>query len=406
MTAFDPGLHAPSVEHRLAALRDLLRGQRPPDRRGTNLHVHCDHSFSVFRSATEAVAAAVQAGVEVFGLNDFFTTAGAAEFHQACQVAQMPGVLSLECIAMDGAAQQAGILLNDPANPGKVYLCGKGVTHPDEPEANRQLAGLRQHQETRNRALIAKTDAHFRARLGLAGPTWQDVVGQTPAGNTTERHVARAIQLRLQQLAATGRSFAADFTTVVGEAPKAVDADQQNQIRAQLLKAGKPCYAPEDPAAFPPVDTLRRLFLRLGAIPVYPILGNPITTGEQDIPALFDRIAAWGFHAVELIPARNTAERVAAVLAEAAKRHWPVTDGTEHNTPAMEPLLTTWGMDERFRPRFRESALVILGHQALMRKGAPGYVDEQGHPRPHGYETCLTEGQRAYDAIRKRTMML
>src|ERR1043165_3691696 len=97
---------------RLAALRQYLRGHRPPERHGTNLHVHSDHSFSVFASATAAVAEAVAAGVEVLGLNDFFTTAGGAEFQAACQVAQLPGVLSLECIAMDRAAQAAGTLLN------------------------------------------------------------------------------------------------------------------------------------------------------------------------------------------------------------------------------------------------------------------------------------------------------
>lgn len=396
-------LVAPTLDARLDALRQIMRHQSAIERRGTNIHVHSNHSFSVFGSATAAVAAALQAGVDIFGLNDFFTTAGAVEFRAACAIAQLPSVLSLECIAMDHAAQAAGVLLNDPANPGKVYLCGKGVTQPDEPEANRSLAALRGHQERRNRALISKADTHVRAALGVAGPTWQDVIGQTPAGNTTERHVAKAIQLSLQRL--TG-DYAVNFSAVVGETPKPSPADQQNQIRNQLLKAGKPCYVAEDPAAFPEVADLRRIFLRLGAIPVYPVLGNPITTGEQDIPALFDRIAAWGFHAIELIPARNTDTRVAAVLEEAAKRHWPVCDGTEHNTPAMEPLLTQWGLDARFAPRFREGALVLLGHQSLHHKGVPGYLDEQGHPRPHGYETCLTEGQRAYDSVRKRTTKL
>jgi len=399
-------LAAQSLDARLAALRQVLRSGRMPDRRGTNLHVHSNHSFSVFRSATEAVAHALQAGVEIFGLNDFFTTAGAAEFHAACALVQMPGIVSLECIAIDRPSQSAGTLLNDPANPGKVYLCGKAVTHPDEPIANRRLADLRAQQERRNRALTVKADAHMQRVLGLSGPTWQDVVDQTPAGNTTERHVAKAIHVSLQRHAAAGRTFAADFLAVVGVAAATADADQQNQIRSQLLKVGKTCYVDEDPAAFPDVAELRDLFLRLGAIPVYPILGNPITAGEQDIPALFDRIASWGFHAVELIPARNTDDRVAAVLAEAAKRHWPVCDGTEHNTPAMEPLLTTWGLDDRFRPRFRDGALVMLGHHSLRRKGAPGYLDDQGHPRPKAYQLCLAEGQRAYDGVRRRTVMM
>jgi len=404
--ATESDLAHPDLERRLDALRGLLRNVPQPDRRGTNCHVHTDHSFSVFRSASEAVWRAAQAGVDIYGINDFFTTAGHGEFASACAAAQLPAVFSLECIAMDRELEAKRVLLNDPANPGKIYLCGKGVTEPDEPIAARELARLRQCQEQRNRALIANAETRFRATVAAAGPTWAEVIAQTPAGNTTERHVARAIQRRLQALTGDGgRTFASLYAAVVGEAPKEHDADQQNQIRGALLKTGKPCYAPEEPTAFPAVASLRALFLRLGAIPTYPVLGDPLTDGEQDIPGLCDRVAAWGFHALELIPSRNSEARMIAVVAEAQRRGWPVFDGTEHNTPAMEPLLTTWGLDDRFRPRFREGALVLLGHQSLTRKGAPSYLDRAGQPRPGGHAACLSEGQRAYDACRKRTLV-
>jgi len=384
----------PDLHQRLRALRDLATAGPLPVRRGTNVHVHTDHSFSVFRSASEAAWHGAQAGIEVYGVNDFFTCAGHAEFGQACAVLGLPAVFSLECIAMDRAAESAGVLLNDPGNPGKVYLCGKGVTVPDGAEAG--LARIRGFQEQRNRGLIERVDAHVRAVLGVAGPAWQTVASQCPAGNTTERHVARAIVRELWAIAGSSAGeYAGLFTKLVGAAPKPTDADQQNQVRANLLKAGKPCYVPEDPAAFPDVSDLRAMFLALGAVPTYPVLGNPLTDGERDIPALFDRIAAWGFHAVELIPARNTDDRVAAVVGEAARRGWPVTDGTEHNTPAMEPLTTTWGMDERFRPAFRDGALVLLGHQARRRQGLDGYLDASGRPRPGGLAECLAAGRLA-----------
>lgn len=394
----------PNLDQRLDALRILLASRPQPPRHGTNCHVHTDHSFSVFRSASEAVWRAVEAGVEIYGINDFFTTAGHAEFASACAAAQLPAIFSLECIAMDRGLEAQRALLNDPANPGKIYLCGKGVSHPDEPVAARELARIRGFQEQRNRALVANAQAHFRSTVGEDGPGWSDVIAQTPAGNTTERHVARAIQRRIRALAGAGRAFAGLYAQVVGADAREGDAEQQNQIRAALLKAGKPCYAPEDPQAFPDVAGLRALFLRLGAIPTYPVLGDPVTDGEEDVPALFDRIAGWGFHAVELIPSRNRDVRVAAVVAEAKRRGWPVLDGTEHNTPAMEPLLTRWGLDDRFRLPFRDGALAVLGHQSLRRKGAPGYLDAAGHPRPNGYAACLAEGRRAYDGCRKRTL--
>lgn len=395
MTILDR-LAAPLLADRLAAVA-ALAPSAPQIRRGTNVHVHSNHSFSVFRSPSEAAWAGAAAGVEVIGINDFFTTAGMAEFAQAAAAARIPAAFGIECIALDAGMAARQELANDPANPGKIYLTGKGVTSPDSTAAQATLAGLRASQEARNRALIAKADAHFRATVGQAGPSWQDVVGQTPAGNTTERHVAKAI---LARILALGGDVVAAYTTVVGAAPKAgaaltaADPDAQNQIRGNLLKTGKPCYAPEDPAAFPDVAAIRALFLQLGAIPTYPVLGNPITDGEKDLGAWCDRVAGWGFFALELIPSRNTDERMQQVIDQATRRGWLVCDGTEHNTPAMEPLTTRWGLDDRFRPRLREGALVILGHQALRAAGKPGYVDAAGALVPGGYAACLAAGER------------
>jgi hypothetical protein len=360
-------------------------------RSGTNAHVHTNHSFSVFASPEAAAAAASDAGLEGVGVNDFFTTSAFPAFRAACERLRLPAVYCCECISMDAGAESAGDLFNDPANPGRIYLSAKAITTPDDPAAQAVLADIRASQEARNRALVARVDAHVRATAGVPGPTWQDVVGQTPHGNTTERHVAKAILLHI-------RSRGLDYARVVGEAPKGDDAAQQNQIRGCLLKTGKACYVPEDRAAFPTVERLRDAFLGLGAIPVYPVLGNPLTACERDIPALFDRLERWGFRAVELISNRNTDDRVAAVVAECARRGWPVCDGTEHNTPAMEPMHTKWIADPRFAAAFRSGFCVLLGHQILVAAGRPGYVDRRGQLVPGGLDACHAAGAAALAA--------
>ena len=387
-------LRSTDRDERFSALAQLAQTQQRPEPAGTNTHVHTNYSFSAFASPAEAAALAWASGVEVFGINDHYTIDGHPEFREACAALDLPATFSIESVAMDREAASAVSSSTIQGTPGRTYLCGKGVTKLNSDTAAATLRELRQHQETRNRAMVAAVDAHFQAVLNAAGPSWNDIVDQTPLGNTTERHIARAGCERIAAIAAERSESGSDwYAKLVGAELPNGDADAQNTFRSKLLKSGKPCYVDEDPAAYPALPDLRDLYLQLGAIPTYPVLGNPLTGGETDIPALCDHLAARGIYALELIPSRNTDDRVAAVLDEAAKREWPVFDGTEHNTPSMDPLLTTWGSDPRFRPAFRATAAeVLLGHQRLIAGGELGYLSADGHPRDGGYQACLAAG--------------
>jgi hypothetical protein len=378
-------LYGGTLEDRLGALRGLCAGLGPRSLRGTNCHIHTNESFSVFRSPSEAVWQAAQEKLAVLGINDHYTVAGHAEFRQACAVAGIAAAFSLEAVAMDRAAEAARLLLNDPDNPGRVYLCGKGVTRipAESAPAMQGLAGMRAALTRRNIAMTALVGKLFRERLDAEGPAWEDVVALTPRGNTTERHVAWATLTRLRSLAAErNQPLAALIERCCGAAPKpgADEAALQIFLRGKLLKAGTPCYVPESPDAFVGSEELRAIFLGFGAIPTYPILGNPVTPGERDVNALLDRLEAGGFHAVEVIPHRNTRERLAEIVTAARRRWWPVFNGTEHNTPEARPLLDPFALDPEFEPWFRQSTALLLAHQALVCREEAGFVDEKGQP--------------------------
>jgi hypothetical protein len=378
-------LYQGSLEQRIAALGQLCAQLGPRPHRGTNGHIHTSESFSVFRSPTEAVWQGAREGVAVLGINDHYTVAGHEEFRRACAVAGIAAAFSLEAVAMDRDAAQAGVKSNDPDNPGRVYLCGKGVTRiPAESSPEMQsLARMRAALERRNREITRKLDQLFRERLGANGPTWENVVALTPRGNATERHVAYAVLLRLRELAAQRGKPLAELVATCGGAPAPAagdDATLQIFLRAKLLKAGAPCFVPEDADAFVSVPELRRIFLAFGAIPTYPVLGNPILEGEKDIPALLDRLEAAGFYAIEVIPHRNTRERLKEIVFTAQRRWWPVFNGTEHNTPEMRPMLDPFALDPEFEPWFRQSTAVLLGHQRLVAQGQPGFVGLEGQP--------------------------
>ena len=378
-------LYQGGLEQRLSALRQLCAQLGPRPRRGTNCHIHTSESFSVFRSPTEAVWQAAREGLAVLGINDHYTIAGHDEFRRACEVAGIAATFSLEAVAMDRAAEADGLLLNDPDNPGRVYLCGKGVTRnpPDSSAEMRGLARLRAALERRNREMTEKVAALFQDRLHAAGPTWESVRALTPRNNATERHVAWATLARLREWALTvGVSLTEAIAICCGAAPPAGadDAALQIFLRAKLLKAGAPCFVRESEEAFVSVAELRKIFLAFGSIPTYPILGNPVTSGERDVEALLDRLEAAGFYAVEVIPHRNTRERLAEIVSTARRRWWPVFNGTEHNTPEAKPILDPYALDPEFEPWFRESTALLLGHQRLVSQGRPGFVDLEGRP--------------------------
>ena len=374
-----------SLEERLGALRELCAqlGERP--RRGTNVHIHTNESFSAFRSVTAAVWQAVREGLAVLGINDHYTMDGYEEFRRACEIAGIAPVFSLEAVAMDRAAEASHILLSDPNNPGRVYLCGKGVTRipPDSSAAMQSLARMRAALERRNREMAAKVAQIFQERLGAEGPTWEAVRALTPRGNATERHVAWATLVRLRALAAErGAPLDEILERCCAAAPPAAadDAALHIFVRSKLLKAGAPCYVRESEEAFVSSEELREIFLAFGAIPSYVVLGNPITSGERDIEALLDRLEAQGFYAIDVIPHRNTRERLAEIVSAARRRWWPVFNGTEHNTPESRRLLDPFALDPEFEPWFRQSTAVLLRHQALAGRGKQGFVGENGRP--------------------------
>jgi hypothetical protein len=378
-------LYKGSLDERLDALRQLCTRLGPRPRRGTNCHIHTSESFSVFRSPSEAVWQGAREGIAVLGINDHYTVAGHEEFRRACEIAGIGAAFSMEAVAMDRGAEAAGLLLNDPDNPGRVYLCGKGVTQvpPDSAPEMQALARMRQALTRRNCEMTRKVSALFRQRLGADGPTWEAVISLTPRGNATERHVAWAALTRLRELAAQrGEPLVAIIERCCGAAPAAGadDAALQIFIRARLLKAGAPCYVPESEDAFVSTEKLREIFLAFGSIPTYPVLGNPVTSGERDVEALLDRLQSSGFHAVEVIPHRNTRERLAEIVGAARRRWWPVFNGTEHNTPEARPILDPFALDPEFEPWFRQSTAVLLGHQRLVARGEPGFVDREGKP--------------------------
>ncbi len=363
-----------------------------------NAHVHLPPNFSAFANVREAVGLAQEQGITVLGPSNYYDYAVYEEFAAQARAAGIFPLFGIEIIALIEALVCDGTRINDPGNPGRIYLCGKGITRFSEPPdwAARQLHGMRQRDGQRMAEIVAKLEALF-SRHGIATglsdrAIIERVVVRSGASRTSvclqERHVCQAFQQRLFEIVPPPRR-SGFLAQLFGEPLKASPEDAvgvQDEIRSRLVKAGRPAFVPETFGSF---ESARRLILELGGIPSYPVLADgakPICPFEEPVEALAARLSSMGVHAAELIPVRNSPEVLTRYVNALRSAGLVVTGGTEHNTPELLPLELRCAkgvpIPAGVQAIFREGACVVAAHQFLTLQGQCGYVDSAGIPNP------------------------
>ncbi|HEY5436811.1 MAG TPA: hypothetical protein VIK13_16415 [Candidatus Limnocylindrales bacterium] len=364
-----------------------------------NTHVHLPPNFSAFETAEDAVRAAAAEGIRVLGASNFHDLRIYGRFADEARAAGIVPLFGLEFISMDDGLQEAGVRINDPANPGRVYLCGKGVDPFAPPtETALRLAGeARRTDVDRMRLMVDRLRECFAA-AGLATVITDESIAEEVAEAAgvprdwvvlQERHVARAFQEAVFLVTAPGRRAFLLARAFGGPSSAAVEdaVAVQGEIRSRLMKAGRPAFVAESPVSF--ADAYR-LVLEADGIPCYPTLADgvdPICPWETPAAQLARRVLERGIHAAELIPIRNRPEVVDEYVDAFRSAGIIVTAGTEHNTSEripLEPRCVDGSLpSEHARDIFWEGTCVIAAHQNLRSQGRPGFVDREGIPNPN-----------------------
>lgn len=364
-----------------------------------NAHLHLPPNFSAFDTVKQCVELAAAEKIRILGASNYYDYRVYEEFAALCQAKGIFPLFGIEIIALLDELMQAGIKLNDPGNPGKMYLCGKGITEFTQmtPEAERLLAVIRGNDSERMEAMTAKLAGVF-VQAGLetglnADAIKRQIVARHGSPLETvylqERHIAQAFQEAVwMQIAPAER--AAFLTRLFSAAPKSAPEDAaglQNEIRSYLMKSGKPAFVPETFVGF---DHAYRLVLALGGIPCYPVLADgasPICAYEAHPEELIAATRERMIHAVEFIPVRNTPEVLTHYVTAFRQAGFVVTAGTEHNTRDLLPITPTCLGGEQIPAEidaiFREGACVVAAHQHRRQQGEWGFVDSNGMPNPH-----------------------
>lgn len=356
-----------------------------------NTHVHVPPNFSPFDSVADLVASARAEGVRALGVSNFYDTQVYDRFAAQARAAGIVPLFGCEFITLDDALQAEGVRVNDPANPGRVYFCGKGIDpHRSDPVATVTAARVRSGNDERAHAMMARLAAWFDA-CGIAHALSAERVERSvaeragvPSGwvSLQERHVARAVAEAIEALPAAERTPA--LARLFGGPARSEPTDTaalQGEIRARLLKVGTPGFVPEVPLAFS--DAYAHV-LALGGIPCYPILADgadPVSAWEDPPADLAARLLERRVFAAELIPNRNASAVVDAHVAALTAAGILVMGGTEHNTPdrvALDPVCADGPLSDAARVAFWQATCVVAAHQARVAAGEPGYVDAHG----------------------------
>ena len=386
---------------------------REPGPRPVNAHVHLPPNFSAFEDVEAVVNRARDEGVVAVGASNYFDFSIYDRFARACAAARIAPLFGTEIITLQEDLRAEGILVNDPDNPGRTYMCGKAMVgyKAPGPVATRLLDKIRASSEERMNAMAARlTDLALAAGIDQP-PTIESIVGDVarrsgvPVGwvSLQERHLARALQESVYAQFGPGERGNV-LAALLGSAPDPTIVTDpialQNAIRSKLMKAGRPAFVPDAEISF---DDAYRLVLELDGIPCYPILADgaePVCPFEDPPVALAQALLDRGVYCAELIPARNapeTVDRYVSVLREAGIL---VLAGTEHNTQRMIPLTPACrgGVtpSDMARTTFWEATCVIAAHQHLRQTDRPGYVDAGGQ-----LATGFTDGEMRIRSFRE-----
>jgi hypothetical protein len=352
-----------------------------------NGHIHTPYSFSAFRNIEQAFQMAREEGISALGINDFYTTDGYDEFATLAIKYKVFPLFNIEFMALLKEEQQAGVRVNDPVNPGRMYLSGKGLSFPVKmSEFNRKkLENLQEESNLQTWQMIGKLN-HFLDQINSDLQFDPNDIKRRLAKNLLrERHIATAVRMAVQENFSPEEEIRRFYHVLFQgkELKSSPDnlASLENEIRNNLLKAGGPAYVPEDEKAFLSLEEVTGLIINAGGIPCYPVLlddpkGN-FTDFEKNWPQMADLLNEKKIFMIELIPGRNDISILKEFVRFFDQRGFVITFGSEHNTPQLDPLTITCRglvpLDKELLEINHRGVSVIAAHQYLIASGRAGF---------------------------------
>ena len=350
----------------------------------TNLHVHLPPNFGSIKSVADAITKAGAEDIAVLGASNYYDHTIYTAFAHAAVKARIAPVFGIEILTMHEQLRDAGILINDPQNPGKGYLCGKGLTCFDCIRADTFVIWNKIREGDKQRIIEMNVKVNQIELLQRQDIQLQyDAIAQAIAAEKQvpvatvflqERHVAQALQQAIfEKIPATAReNFLQQLYQVKGPVELQNIVAVQEAIRSYLLKQGRIAFVDEQ---FVNPAEAAELIIGLGGYVSRPILidGAPqILPGEGTPQELTANTLEHQIGATEFIPNRNDLKVLTEYVRVLRANGIAVGAGTEHNVATWIPLLPNCRkvpLSTELTEIFWEGACVAVAHQYLRAKG-------------------------------------
>ncbi|KPL11551.1 MAG: hypothetical protein AMS26_19860 [Bacteroides sp. SM23_62] len=372
-----------------------------------NGHVHTPYSFSSFFSMSQIFEQALKENVRVLGINDFFMADGYNDFYELALDNRIFPLFNIEIVGLLKEEQYKKFRINDPVNPGRTYISGKGLDFPFEldPALECMLHNIRYENQIHTKEIIEKANQVIQEIDLHLALKYSEIKRLFARDFVTERHVSRAIRTLIYARCPKSDERKDFLDRLCGKMGFNADLDDlaavENEIRAKLLKSGGKAYVPEESSAFLPVSEVFQIIVNAGGIPCYPILldddSGRCTEYEANKQILHNELLAHRIHCIEFLPYRNDVEILRDYVNFFHENGFVIIFGTAHSTPDNKPLRVTTRdgefLDEELAAISYEGASIIAAHQYFRCKGEQGYLDIDGNPRKDRLNEFITLGK-------------
>ena len=160
----DSGLSALCELGNVEELRELAAsGYAPASRPKLNSHIHLPPNFSAFENVAQAVSLADEQNIRVLCASNYYDFGVYGPFVAEARKRGIFPLFGTEIISRIDELVHDGIRVNDPGNPGRMYICGKGITafSPLSKRARELLGYIRSSDESRMTEMVERLEDIF-----------------------------------------------------------------------------------------------------------------------------------------------------------------------------------------------------------------------------------------------------